>query len=123
MWIGGRIAWQIERHFGRYGEMHAPDDDGDRVFVTSYANSRQLIAWVLGLGEHARILARPSLRAELRDRVELLIERHTGEPRVAAPATEPAADESEQADRAEPDSTATATTRMPRSDPSGSRGW
>src|ERR1700759_4624936 len=39
IWIGGRIAWQIARHFGRYGEMHAPDDDGDRIFVTSYANS------------------------------------------------------------------------------------
>ena len=24
VWIGGRIAWQIARHFGRYGEMHAP---------------------------------------------------------------------------------------------------
>ena len=52
VWIGERIAWQIERHFGRYGEMRpAPRTDGDRVFVTPYANSRQLIAWVLGLGE------------------------------------------------------------------------
>src|SRR5689334_1058144 len=91
VWIGGRIAWQIARHFGRYGEMHAPDDDGDRVFVTSYANARQLIAWVLGLGEHARILSPPELAEELRDRVELLIERHTGEPRVAAPASPDAA--------------------------------
>ncbi|MGZ4303978.1 MAG: helix-turn-helix transcriptional regulator [Solirubrobacteraceae bacterium] len=102
VWIGSRIAWQIERHFGRYGEMHAPDDDGDRVFVTSYANARQLIAWVLGLGEHARILNPPELAAELRDRVDLLIERHTGEPRVAARATKPAGG-SEQPDRAEPD--------------------
>ena len=59
VWIGRRIAWQIERHFGRYGEMRPADDDGDRVFVTDYANARQLIAWVLGLGEHARI-ARPA---------------------------------------------------------------
>ena len=60
MWIGRRIAWQIERHFGRYGEMRPAEEDGDRVFVTPYANARQLIAWVLGLGEHARILDRPS---------------------------------------------------------------
>ena len=104
VWIGRRIAWQIERHFGRYGEMHAPDDDGDRVFVTSYANARQLIAWVLGLGEHARILSPPKLAAELRDRVELLIERHTGEPRVAAVATASSAAGPEHPDRAEPDS-------------------
>src|SRR5436309_2768134 len=46
VWIGRRIAWQIERHFGRYGEMRPAGDDGDRVFATSYANARQLIAWV-----------------------------------------------------------------------------
>src|SRR5437764_14827580 len=104
VWIAGRIAWQIERHFGRYGEMHAPDDHGGRVFVTPYANARQLIAWVLGLGEHARILNPPELASELRDRVELLIERHTGDPRVAAPVNEPTANASEHADRPEPDS-------------------
>jgi proteasome accessory factor C len=81
VWIGHRIAWQIERHFGRYGEMQA-DEDGARRFITPYANARQLIAWVLGLGENARILGPPQLAAELQDRVELLIERHAGEPRV-----------------------------------------
>ncbi len=102
VWIGHRIAWQIERHFGRYGEMRAADaasspsagaggaggagETGDRVFLTPYANSRQVIAWVLGLGEHARIVGPPELAAELRERVTLLIERHTGEPQIAAPA-------------------------------------
>src|SRR5262249_61785614 len=84
--------------------MHAPEDDGGRLFVTSYANARQLIAWVLGLGEHARILSPPELAAQLRDRVELLIERHTGEPRIAALAPASTATESADADRAEPDS-------------------
>ena len=83
MWIGSRIAWQIERHFGPYGEMRAAGEDGDRVFVTSYADARQLIAWVLGLGEHARILSPPELVAELLDRVNLLIDRHTGDPELA----------------------------------------
>jgi len=85
IWIGNRIAWQIERHFGRYGVMREADEDGDRVFVTSYADARQLIAWVLGLGEHARILSPPELVAELLDRVRLLIDRHTGEFELAAP--------------------------------------
>jgi proteasome accessory factor C len=86
LWIGERIAWQIERHFEPYGEMREADEDaepGDRVFLTRYANSRQLIAWALGLGEHAAIVGPPELVAELRSRVGLLIERHTGEPQVA----------------------------------------
>ena len=84
VWIGRRIAWQIERHFGRYGEMRAGEEDGDRVFVTPYANARQLIAWVLGLGENARIIGPPELADGLRDRVTLLVELHTGEPSIAA---------------------------------------
>ena len=74
VWIGNRIAWQIERHFGPYGEMRPAGAGGDRMFLTSYSDSRQLIAWVLGLGEHARILGPPELVAELLDRVTVLIE-------------------------------------------------
>src|SRR5579875_2009441 len=75
-----RIPWQIERHFGRYGEIRAGEDDEDRVFVTRYANARQLIAWVLGLGEHARILGPPELVEETRERARMLVARHTGDP-------------------------------------------
>jgi predicted DNA-binding transcriptional regulator YafY len=94
VWIGNRIAWQIERHFGRYGEMRSAGDGaepGDRLFLTPYANSRQLIAWALGLGENARIAGPPELVEELRERLGLLVERHTGEPLVAdeLPATDP----------------------------------
>src|SRR5437588_760969 len=88
VWIGSRIAWQIERHFGRYGEIRPAgedDDPGDRLFATPYANARQLIAWVLGLGENARIAGPPELVDELRERVGLLVERHFGEPHVAEP--------------------------------------
>jgi len=86
IWIGRRIAWQIERHFGRYGEIrHA--DEGDVVFSTRYANARQLIAWALFLGEHARIVGPPQLAAELRERLELVISCHAGEPQIA-PASE-----------------------------------
>jgi proteasome accessory factor C len=82
VWVSSRIAWQIERHFAGYGEFRAGDDERDRVFVTPYANARQLIAWVLGLGEHARLVGPPELVAEMRERVRTLIARHTGEPEV-----------------------------------------
>ncbi len=101
LWIGSRIAWQIERHFGRYGAMHPDGDGGDRVFTTSYSDARQLIAWVLGLGEHARILAPDELASELLDRVRLLIERHTGEVELAALASGPVAAATDRADAAD----------------------
>jgi predicted DNA-binding transcriptional regulator YafY len=88
VWVSSRIAWQIERHFGRYGEIRAAgedDDPGDRLFLTSYANVRQLIAWVLGLGDNARVTGPPELVTELRQRVGLLIERHSGDPHIARP--------------------------------------
>jgi proteasome accessory factor C len=78
VWIAHRIAWQIERHFGRYGEVR--DTAHGKIFLTPYANSRQLIAWVLGLGENARIVGPPELVAELVERIALIIERHTGDP-------------------------------------------
>ena len=95
--IAGRIAWQIERHFGRYGELRPARSDegdgGDRVFVTDYADARQLVAWVLGLGEHARLLGPPELVRELDDRLALLVERHTEGPELApVAATERAAE-------------------------------
>ena len=93
IWISERIGWQIKRHFGRYGEI-LPAVGSDRVFVTAYANARALVAWVLGLGENARIVGPPELAEALRERVALGIERHTG-----APPSTPVAAESVQADR------------------------
>ena len=78
-----RIAWQIERHFGRYGEIRASDggdageaEGGDRLFMTPYANARGIISWLLGLGGHARLLGPEELVDELQRRLELLAERH-----------------------------------------------
>jgi proteasome accessory factor BC len=101
VWIGQRIAWQIERHFGRYGEIRPAADNadpGDRVFVTQYANARQLIAWVLGLGENARIVGPPELVNELRDRVSLVVDRHSGEPQLAEPAKSTASASAERSE-------------------------
>jgi proteasome accessory factor C len=73
--ISARIAWQVERHFGRYGEIRAVGDD-DVVFATDYSSPRTIIAWVLGLGANARLLGPESLTHELGRRLELLWERH-----------------------------------------------
>ncbi|HVE68833.1 MAG TPA: WYL domain-containing protein [Solirubrobacteraceae bacterium] len=97
--VGERIAWQVQRHFGRYGRFE------DDVFVTPYANSRLIVSWVLGLGEHARLVAPGELVEELQERVELLESRHAGEPEVADPvAAAPAAAPDAESDVADADS-------------------
>jgi predicted DNA-binding transcriptional regulator YafY len=79
--IAERIAWLLERHFGGYGEIREIDDSGDRLFLTQYASERQLVSWVLGLGENAHIVAPNGLAAELTRRLALIVERHTTPPK------------------------------------------
>ena len=82
--VSERIAWQVERQYGRFGAIE-PADDGI-VFRTEYADARQLASFVLGLGEHARVAGPAELAEEVAGRVELLHERHTDGPELAAPA-------------------------------------
>ncbi len=77
-----RIAWQVERHFGRYGEIR--EQDGETVFLTGYSNPRGILSWVMGLGANARLLAPGDLVEELQRRLDLLVERH-GEELPSAP--------------------------------------
>jgi proteasome accessory factor C len=94
VWVSERIAWHVERHFARFGEA-VPAGDGGVRFTTSYSNMRQLVAWVLGLGEHARVEGPPELVREVGERLALLAERHDGGPELAPPvphAPEPASD-------------------------------
>src|SRR4051812_10959257 len=81
VWVSDRIGWQVERHFGRFGEVTPAE--GGVLFTTPYANVRQLVAWVLGLGEHARVEGPPELAAEVRQRVGLLARRHEDGPDLA----------------------------------------
>ena len=46
------------------------------MFTTEYAQPRQLIAWVLGLGEHARLLDPQELGDEAAERIDTIVERH-----------------------------------------------
>ncbi len=100
--LSERIAWQIERHFGRYGEIRAVEDEGsgDRVFLTPYAAPRMLVSWVLGLGEHARLVSPPELAEELAGRLELLERRHAESPLVDCLPTHPGEESSTGGSRA-----------------------
>jgi proteasome accessory factor BC len=83
IWLSDRIDWLALRHFGHAGEV--TEADGGVIFETDYADSRQMVAWVLGLGEQARIEAPEELAAEARERLELVIERHAQPFELAAP--------------------------------------
>ncbi len=91
--ISSRIAWQIQRHFGRYGDIRpaSPTEGGpeDIVFLTPYASERSIIAWVLGLGEQARVLSPRSLARQLQDRLLSLREAHASMPTLACRAQGP----------------------------------
>ena len=89
IWLSDRIDWLVLRHFGHAGEVtpaseadDAPDDGV--VFETDYANSRQMVSWVLGLGERARVLGPPELIDEARDRIRAIVDSHTNPPELAA---------------------------------------
>jgi proteasome accessory factor C len=98
VWISDRIAWQVERHFGRFGQVRPAEEGGDaRVFTTEYASVRQLAAWALRLGEHARILGPEELVREVAERVERLHDLHAGELELA-PVVPAAASEDEEAE-------------------------
>jgi predicted DNA-binding transcriptional regulator YafY len=85
--VSERIAWQVERHFGRYGEISRTDDgleeEGEVVFLTSYSSPRSLISWVMGLGPNARLIGPDELVEEFQRRVELMHERHGEAPPLA----------------------------------------
>jgi predicted DNA-binding transcriptional regulator YafY len=84
IWVRDRIAWLVERDYGSYGELRNPRKvEGapgkGQVFETDYASARQIVAWVLRWRRNASILAPPELASEVATRLELLIERHSGD--------------------------------------------
>ena len=89
VWISERIAWLVERDFGQYGEFAPVTQSGSQwragsrrvpgpgvIFTTEVAQPRQLVSWVLGLGEHARLLDPSELVDEAADRLSVLVDRH-----------------------------------------------
>jgi proteasome accessory factor C len=96
IWISEHITWLVERHFGRAGTVTEADDGV--VFETEYANSRQLLSWVLGLGERARVLDPPELVEEADERVRLIVERHSSAFELAPPKRRRAAEADQPAE-------------------------
>ncbi len=80
IYVCERIAWQIERHFGRYGEIRWPEADQseerETTFLTGYSSPRGIVSWILGLGANARLLGPAELSEEYGRRLDLLEERH-----------------------------------------------
>jgi predicted DNA-binding transcriptional regulator YafY len=72
--VSDDVAWYVERQFGAYGHLR------ENVFQTDYAIPRLVISWALGLREHARVLGPPELVDEARERMDLIVERHRGDP-------------------------------------------
>src|SRR4051795_7477686 len=86
IWVSERIAWLVERHFGRFGDIRREEGSEDVVFVTEYASVRMLVSWVLRLGEHARIVAPESVANDLDERAARLEQLHAHPLERAGPA-------------------------------------
>jgi proteasome accessory factor C len=91
-----RIAWLVERDFGRHGTFRkSKRGEGNGrgvVFETEYASGRQLISWVLSWRENAALLSPPELAEEANERLELLRNRHVEEFGVAKTISRPLAE-------------------------------
>jgi proteasome accessory factor C len=92
-----RIAWLVERDFGSHGKFRkAAKRDGasgrGSVYETEYASTRQLISWVLGWRENAKLLAPSAIAEEAAQRTELLRSRHDGDFDVAKTVRRPLMD-------------------------------
>jgi proteasome accessory factor BC len=88
LWLSDRIDWLVLRHFGHAGTVtpaaEVDDAPGDGVvFETDYANLRQMVSWVLGLGERARVLAPPELVEATEEAIRKVVECHANPPEVA----------------------------------------
>jgi proteasome accessory factor C len=92
-----RIAWLVERDFGGFGELRkATKKDGAPgrgwIYETEYASGRQLVSWVLGWRENARLLEPEDLAKEGAQRLELLRKRHRSDFDVADTVRRPIAE-------------------------------
>jgi proteasome accessory factor BC len=85
IFVRERIAWLVERDFGPpYAEIR-PATAGDgapgkgSIYETDYASPLLMVAWVLRWRRNATVLEPEGLAEEVGRRLELLIERHSGE--------------------------------------------
>jgi proteasome accessory factor C len=99
VWLSNQIEWLVKRHFGPDVGVAIPAEQVDDapesgvVFETEYGDERAMVSWVLGLGQRARVLEPAELVAAVDERVQLLVERHSNAPEIAAPKRRSAAAE------------------------------
>jgi proteasome accessory factor BC len=94
VFVRERIAWLVERDFGKYGTLRkVTKADGVKgrgmVYETEYASIRQMISWVLSWRENARLIAPEEAAGEAGERLELLRDRHRGKFDVASTVARP----------------------------------
>ena len=80
--VGGDTAWWVERTYGDSGRIE------DGVFVTEYSSLPLLATWVLRQDGRAVPQAPDELRREVARGLRLVRERHEGEPKRLAAATD-----------------------------------
>jgi predicted DNA-binding transcriptional regulator YafY len=80
--VGGDTAWWVERTYGGRGRIE------DGVFVTEYSSLPLLASWVLRQDGRAIPQAPDELRREVARGLRLVRERHEGEPKRLAAATD-----------------------------------
>jgi len=79
--IAPAMAWWVEAHYAHCGRVEPLDDGGIR-FTTRYASPRPLVAWALGLGEAAEIIAPARLRVLAGRQLDTLLDRLDDPPAV-----------------------------------------
>jgi predicted DNA-binding transcriptional regulator YafY len=80
--VGGDTAWWVERTYGGSGRIE------DGVFVTDYSSLPLLATWILRQDGRAIPQAPEELRREVARGLRLVRERHEGEPKRLAAATD-----------------------------------
>jgi predicted DNA-binding transcriptional regulator YafY len=80
--VGGDTAWWVERTYGGSGRVE------DGVFVTDYSSLPLLATWILRQDGRAIPQAPDELRREVARGLRLVRERHEGEPKRLAAATD-----------------------------------
>jgi predicted DNA-binding transcriptional regulator YafY len=98
--VSSSMAWWVQAHYSHCGET-APQPDGSILYETGYGSTREMVSWVLGLGEEAEIVSPPDLRAAAAAQLTLLRQRLIDPPHPE-PAQEVAAGRSPAAGKAAP---------------------
>ena len=91
IWVSDRIAWHVERNFGRYGTLDATPTTAGASSARRTRSPGCVLAWAIGYEQHARVLGPPELADELHRRLDRVAELHRGEPGVSVAAGRAAA--------------------------------